>query len=111
MTFGFCPIPLIMLLYNITIGIDKEVELEWLQWMKTEHIPEVMKTKLFYDFKIYKVLQDQDEDNISYSVQYLAQTLDHVTLYFEKFAPAILEKLRLRFKDKHVAFMTLLEEV
>lgn len=111
MTLGFCPIPLNMLLYNITIGIDKEVEGEWLEWMKAEHIPEVMKTNLFYDFKIYKVLQDQDEDNISYSVQYLAQTLDHVTLYFEKFAPSILEKLRLRFKDKHVAFMTLLEEV
>ena len=111
MTLGFCPIPLNMLLYNITIGIDREVEGEWLQWMKAEHIPEVMKTNLFYDFKIYKVLQDQDEDNISYSVQYLAQTLDHVTLYFEKFAPSILEKLRLRFKDKHVAFMTLLEEV
>jgi hypothetical protein len=100
-----------MLLYNITVGIDKEVEHEWLHWMKTEHIPEVMRTNLFFDFKIYKVLHDEDETNISYSVQYLAQTLDHVTTYFEKFAPSLLEKLRLRFKDKHVAFMTLLEEV
>ena len=100
-----------MLLYNVTIGIDKEVEKEWLQWMKTEHIPEVMSTNLFYDFKIFKVLQDQDEGSISYSVQYLAQSLGEVTMYFEKFAPRILEKLRLRFKDKHVAFMTLLEEV
>ena len=100
-----------MLLYNITIGIDKEVESEWLQWMKTVHIPEVMRTNLFSDFKIYKVLHDEDEGNTSYSIQYLAQTLDEVTVYFEKFAPAILEKLRLRFKDKHVAFMTLLEEV
>jgi hypothetical protein len=100
-----------MLLYNVTVGIDKEVEDEWLHWMKTEHIPEVMSTKLFSDFKIYKVLHDQDEGSISYSVQYFAQTLDHVNFYFEKFAPAILEKLRLRFKDKHVAFMTLLDEV
>jgi len=100
-----------MLLYNITIGIDRDVEMEWLRWMKTEHIPEVMNTRLFYDFKIYKVLHDEDDGDISYSVQYLAQTLDQVNLYFEKFAPALLEKLRLRFKDKHVAFMTLLEEV
>lgn len=100
-----------MLLYNITIGIDRDVEMEWLRWMKTEHIPEVMSTNLFYDYKIYKVLHDEDDGDISYSVQYLAQTLDQVNLYFEKFAPALLEKLRLRFKDKHVAFMTLLEEV
>lgn len=100
-----------MLLYNVTVGIDKEVEREWLHWMKMEHIPEVMNTNLFIDFKMYKVLHDQDDGNISYSVQYFAETLDHVTVYFEKFAPALLEKLRLRFKDKHVAFMTLLEEV
>jgi hypothetical protein len=100
-----------MLLYNITIGIDKEVEYEWLHWMKTVHIPEVMRTNLFSDFKIYKVLHETDEEDTSYSIQYLAQNLDQVNLYFEKFAPAILEKLRLRFKDKHVAFMTLLEEV
>lgn len=100
-----------MLLYNVTIGIDKGVEFEWLFWMKTEHIPEVMDTKLFVDFKIYKVLHDQDDGNVSYCVQYFAENLDHVTTYFEKFAPAILEKLRQRFRDKHVAFMTLLEEV
>jgi hypothetical protein len=100
-----------MLLYNVTVGIDKEVEREWLHWMKTEHIPEVMRTKLFTDYKMYKVLHDEDDGTISYSIQYFAQTLDQVTLYFEKFAPSLLEKLRLRFKDKHVAFMTLLDEV
>lgn len=100
-----------MLLYNVTIGIDKGVEYEWLFWTKTEHIPEVMDTKLFVDFKIYKVLHDQDDGSVSYCIQYFAETLENVTTYFEKFAPAILEKLRQRFRDKHVAFMTLLEEV
>jgi hypothetical protein len=111
MTSGNSSIPLNMLLYNVTVGIDKDVEQEWLYWMKTEHIPEVMRTNLFTDYKIYKVLHDQDEGSISYSIQYFAQTLDQVTLYFERFAPSLLEKLRLRFKDKHVAFMTLLDEV
>ena len=100
-----------MLLYNITIGIDKEVEMEWLQWMKAVHIPEVMRTRLLSVFKIYKVLHDDDETNTSYSIQYLAPSLNEINTYFEKFAPLILEKLRLRFKDKHVAFMTILEEV
>jgi len=100
-----------MLLYNITVGIDKEVENEWLQWMKKEHIPEVLSTKLFFDFKIYKVLHDQDEGNISYSVQYFARTLNDVMIYFEKFAPTMMNRLQIRFKNKHVAFMTLLEEV
>lgn len=100
-----------MFLYNVTVGIDKDVEQEWLQWIKDEHIPEIMDTGLFEHYKIYKVLHDQDEGSVSYSVQYFALSIQQVTLYFEKFAPAILEKHRARFMDKHVAFMTLLEEV
>ncbi len=100
-----------MFLYNVTVGIDKDVEREWLQWMKDEHIPRIMQTGMFVEYKIYKVLHDQDDGSISYSVQYFAETLTHVTLYFEKHAPARLEELRSRFRDKHVAFMTLLEEV
>ena len=100
-----------MFLYNVTVGIDKDVEQEWLQWMKDEHIPNVMDTGMFVEYRIYKVLHDQEEGSVSYSVQYFAKTINHVTLYFEKFAPALLEQHRTRFRDKHVAFMTLLEEI
>ena len=100
-----------MFLYNVTVGIDKDVEQEWLQWMKDQHIPNVMDTGMFVEYRIYKVLHDQEEGSVSYSVQYFAKTINHVTLYFEKFAPALLEQHRTRFRDKHVAFMTLLEEV
>ncbi len=100
-----------MYLYNVTVGIDKGVEQEWLQWMRDDHIPNVMGTGMFFDYKIYKVLHDQEEGSVSYSVQYFAETINHVTEYFEKFAPAIIERHRARFMDRHVAFMTLLEEV
>ena len=104
-------IPLYMFLYNVTVGIDKVAEQEWLQWMKEVHIPRVLETGMFVGYKIYKVLHDQDEGSVSYSVQYFAQTIKHVTAYFEKFAPRLMEEHRIRFQDKHVAFMTLLEEV
>ena len=100
-----------MFLYNVTVGIDKDVEQEWLQWMKDEHAPKVMDTGMFFDYKIYRVLHDQEEGSVSYSVQYFAHTINHITTYFEKFAPALLEEHRTRFRDKHIAFMTLLEEI
>lgn len=99
-----------MFLYNITVGIDKDIEQEWLRWMKTEHIPKVMRTQLFVNYKLYKVLHDDDESSISYSVQYFARTLGDVTTYFEKF-PSIIDEHRQRYHNRHVAFMTLLEEV
>jgi hypothetical protein len=100
-----------MLLFNETIGIDKEIEDEWLQWMKEKHIPEVLKTGMFISFKMYKVLHEQDDGTISYSVQFFAKTIDHIQQYLEVFAPALVEQHRQRFVNRHVAFRTLLEEV
>lgn len=100
-----------MFLYNVTIGIDPSVEKEWLHWMKTEHILDVLNTGMFVTAKIYKVLHESEDGTISYSTQYFAESLDHVEKYLEQFAPALREEINKRFAGKHIAFRTLLEEV
>ena len=100
-----------MLLYNVTVGIDKECEAEWLQYMRESHIKSVLDTGLFVSHKLYKILHDQDEGTISYSIQYFAKTIEDVQQYLETFAPALIEEHRKKFHNRHVAFRTLLEEV
>ncbi len=100
-----------MLLYNVTFGIDKQIEDEWISWMKANYIPAMMETGLFTEYKMYKVLTHDDEGSVSYSVQCFSNTIDQVLQYLNDFAPALVEGHRLRFKDKHVAFNTLLEEI
>ncbi len=100
-----------MLLYNITVGVDKEVELEWKAWVLEFYIASVMKTGLFTDFKFYKVLTHEDEASVSYSIQLFSESIENVVSYLEKFAPLIVEEQRNRFQNKHVVFNTLLEEV
>lgn len=99
-----------MLLYNVTIGLDKSVEQEWVSWMKSTHIPDVLATKLFVSAKIYKVLHDQEDGSVSYSVQYFADTISHVEQYLDVFANKLREEQKQRFPG-NVAFRTLLEEV
>lgn len=100
-----------MLLYNVTVGVDRSSEQEWLHWMKTEHILDVLNTGMFVQAKIYKILHQGEEDTVSYSIQYFAETISHVEQYLEKFAPALREEVSKRFEGKQVAFRTLLEEV
>lgn len=100
-----------MFLYNVTVGVDQSIEKEWLQWMKTEHILDVLNTGMFVTAKIYKVLHESEDGTISYSTQYFAESLDHVEKYLEQFAPALREEANKRFAGKHIAFRTLLEEV
>lgn len=98
-----------MYLYNVTIGIDKETEEQWLTWMKEVHIRDVLNTGMFTTYKIYKVLHDTEDGTISYSVQYFAESLENIVQYLENFAPPLIEKHKQKFE--HVAFRTLLEEV
>lgn len=100
-----------MMLYNVTIAIDKPEETRWLIWMRDRHIPAVMNTGYFSSCKMYKVLHEQAENSVSYSVQFFAPDIKNVIAYLETAAPAIMEELRFEFNDRHVAFQTLLEEI
>ncbi|UII28708.1 DUF4286 family protein [Fulvivirga maritima] len=100
-----------MVLYNVTIGIDSDVEQEWLAWMKTTYIPTVMATGLFKDCQIFKVLGQDEEASVSYSFQYFTESVDKVVDYLDNHAPTIVQLLHKNYKDKHVAFRTLLQQV
>ena len=100
-----------MILYNVTFGIDKEIEQEWVTWMKDKHIPSVLNTGTFVGYKFYKVLTHEDEGSSSYCIQYFTPSIIQFNQYLETFAPQLIEEHRQRFKDQHVAFNTLLEEV
>jgi Domain of unknown function (DUF4286) len=100
-----------MILYNVTIGIDKEIENEWVIWMKSQHIPDVMNTRIFVGYKFYKVLTHEEDASPSYCVQYFVPSIEEFNEYLNLHAPKLIEEHRLKFKDRHVAFRTLLEEV
>jgi hypothetical protein len=100
-----------MLLYNITFGIDKVIETEWISWMKSNYLPTVMGTGLFIEYRMYKVLSHEDETSVSYSIQCFAANIEDVLRYLNVYAPQLTELQREKFKDRHVAFNTLLEEI
>lgn len=102
---------LVMLIYNVTTGVDKTIEQEWLVWMKEVHIPQVMNTKMFLGHRMYRVLSSDDDQSVSYAIQYSAQSLAKLEHYLEKFAPALREDVKKKFGEKIASFRTLLEEV
>ncbi|MFC5412912.1 DUF4286 family protein [Larkinella bovis] len=100
-----------MILYNLTVNIDKAVEREWLHWMRTEHQPAVLATGLPLDHKILHLLTEVDNNGATYTFQYSFRSkLDFFR--FQKYhSDALLEKLQQRFGNQYVTFQSLLEEV
>jgi hypothetical protein len=97
-------------LYNVTIGIDKELELEWLSWMKEYYLPRAMQSGAFIEYRIYKVLTHEDEGSVSYSVQYFSDAIEKVVHFLNNDGKSLVEELRSRYKERHVVFNTLLQE-
>lgn len=98
-----------MIIYNVTTNIDDSVHDDWLQWMKDEHIPDMLATKKFTSAKICKVLVEEDMGGTTYSVQYQAANRAKLDAYYHENAPAMRAKGQQLFANKFVAFRTELE--
>lgn len=99
-----------MILYNVSVRVDRDIEEEWLSWMISTHIPDVMKTGYFFDFKIMKILQPIIEDeSTTFAIQYFCENQQKLNEYIEKAAPTLQQEHTDRYRDKALAFRTIME--
>ena len=100
-----------MILYNITFNIEPEIQNEWHSWMKNEYFPFVMGTDLFFEVKMFRLLNETENEGLTFSVQFYSDSLEKANTYLENHAPEIVNRHNQAFKYKHVSFMTILESV
>lgn len=96
-----------MIIYNVTVSIDVDVSSEWYQWMREVHIPDVMKTGMFTEARMARIL-GEEEGGKSYSIQYLCKDMGTLKKYQKEFAPALQQDHSAKFGGKFAAFRTLL---
>ncbi len=97
-----------MYIYNVTINIQEDVHDQWLNWMKKEHIPEMLSTGKFSKALMTKVLVEEAMGGITYSVQYFTENKQQLEKYYKEDANRLREKSK-AFEGKFVAFRTELE--
>lgn len=99
-----------MIIYNVTVNIEDSIQDEWVEWMKNVHIPDVMKTGFFTESRFCRVLADEDTGT-TYSIQYTCIDMPTLEEYYREHAPRLQEEHAKKYKDKFIAFRTLLEVV
>lgn len=101
-----------MILYNVTVNVEQSIEQEWLEWMRTEHILDVLNTGMFQNAKIFRLLGvEQSEGTATYAVQYFAESIEYYEVYQERYAPALKAETEQKFGGRAISFRTLMEEV
>lgn len=99
-----------MILYNVTINIDQDVHREWLEWMRSEHIPEVLATGCFTEARLSRI-QAEEDGGVSFSVMYFSPSKELHDQYQKEFAPVLQRKHSEKYQGKFAAFRTILDVI
>ena len=100
-----------MIAYNVTIKIDAHIESDWLKWQKEKHIPALMATGLFTEYKCFRLLKQEDSDGITYVTQYFCHSIESYEKYISEFAPDHQGETFARWKNQFITFDTVMEIV
>lgn len=100
-----------MISYNVSVTIDSEIETQWVEWMKHSHIPDVMATGCFTSYNFYKLLKPEEEEGSTFIIQYKAMHMADYERYRDQFSAGLQQQTNEKYKNKFVAFRTLMIEV
>lgn len=72
-----------MIIYRIKLKIQKAKEKEWYEWLIATHIPNVINTRHFLDFSVFKFIWKEipAEDYSFYEFQFFCRSLEELEIY------------------------------
>jgi hypothetical protein len=99
------------IIYNVTVKLEQQIADKWLEWILEEHIPEIMGTGCFIDFKIVRLLEIDDSEGPTYAIQYHALSKADYNRYMELHASEMRRKSFVKWGEQFIAFRSLMEVV
>ncbi len=101
-----------MIYYQVNIRVKKDIEIEWLEWMKKTHIPEVLETGYFLSHKISKIIKPiSDEGIVEFSIVYKCEFIEQYLDYSANSANELQKKHSEKFNGKVTAYRKIMEDV
>ena len=101
-----------MLIYSVTVNIQNDVMVDWLQWMQSIHIQEVMNTKCFNSFTLRQIISPESEDeSTTFNISYKCSDPKLLQEYFDNFAQELQKRHSEKYEGKFVAFRTILKDI
>ena len=97
-----------MLLYNITYAVPHPLKHEWLDWMNTIHIPEILSTGCFQRHHLLQLLEVDETEFSTYALQLFTENETEYRRYTEKFAPQLRQHSTNKWGENVLGFSTLM---
>jgi hypothetical protein len=100
-----------MFIYNVTSKVSWEIHDEWVEWMLSVHIIEVLETGLFVKYQLVRLHDVDESEGPTYAVQYYLEDRSQYDRYISEFASTLSRKVSIRWGDHIISFRTLMEVI
>lgn len=100
-----------MIVYNQTIKIDNGIHDVWLKWMQEKHIPETMSCGLFSGYTLFRLLEQDEHDGLTYVIQYRCANYSDYKMFINVFHDTLLQQAIAIWKSGFIAFDTVMQGV
>jgi hypothetical protein len=100
-----------MIIYNVTVKVEGKIAEDWLHWLLKEHIPDVIQTNCFVDYKIVRLLEVDDSEGPTYAIQYFAESKADYNRFIEIHAAKMRKLSFEKWGDQFIAFRSVMEVV
>jgi hypothetical protein len=100
-----------MIIYNVTVKVEPHIAETWLEWLLREHIPAIMQTKCFTDYKVVQLLEVDDADGPTFAIQYYADSKSDYNRYMELYADEFSNRSFDKWGGQFIAFRSVMRVV
>jgi hypothetical protein len=100
-----------MIVYNITCKVRWGILEGWLGWQLEEQIPATLATGLFDDHRLYRLLEQDEEEGPTFVIQFLTSSRERYYRFSSEFEPRLKQVGWEKWGDGFIAFRTLMESV
>tara|TARA_X000001036_G_scaffold387460_1_gene383204 strand:- start:395 stop:703 length:309 start_codon:yes stop_codon:yes gene_type:complete len=99
-----------MIIYNVTVTVEEDIKEDWLNWMRSQHLPKMMSCGFFIKSQIKRVINQRDSEN-TFAIAYTCLNMKDLHQYQINFSDKLQKEHIARYGDKAVAFRTIMEVI
>ena len=100
-----------MIVYNVTYKVRWDILDKWMAWLRSAHISAHMATGLFDSHRLFRLLEQDEEEGPTYIVQYFTDSPERYRQFMIGFAADLQRDSHDRWGNGFIAFRTLMEEI
>lgn len=100
-----------MYVFNVTTQVSHSVSEEWMQWLKEIQLPEIMLSKCFSDFQIYKLLGHDETQGLTFVIQFFVESKESYENFIQNYAEVFRQNSITKWGNEMPSFETLLQKV